>query len=147
MTKAAWIVAAGLMALSFGWTSTAQAKPTKCHLHYSLKGWAVIYESANGTGTITCDNGQSAEVVLKSAGGGVAFGEEKVLAGDGAFSEVNDISDLFGHYAGLAADAGSGKAADSRVLSNGKITLALAGKGEGVEVGISFGDLDIQKAP
>ncbi len=142
----AWIAGAALGALLGGMASTAHAKPTKCHIRYSLKGWAVVYQSASGTGTITCDNGQSAKVVLKSKGGGVAFGEEKILEGEGAFSDVGDISELFGHYAAVVADAGSGKEADSQVMTKGKVSLALAGKGKGMEVGISFGDFDITKA-
>ena len=146
MTKAGWIAGIALAALSCGLASTADAKMTKCHLRYSLKGWAVVYATASGSGTITCDNGQSAKVTLKSKGGGVAFGEEKVREGEGAFSDVADISELFGNYAALAADAGSGKEADSQVMTKGKVSLALAGKGKGMELGISFGDFDIQKA-
>lgn len=144
MTKVGWIAAAALVAC--GWASTAEAKPTKCHITYSLKGWAVVYATASGTGTITCDNGQSAKVNLKSKGGGVAFGKETIHEGRGAFSDVEDISELFGHYAVLTADAGSGKAADSQVMTKGKVSLALAGKGEGVGVGISLADFTIEKA-
>ena len=145
MMKAGWTAAAALVALSLGLTATADAKPTKCHIRYSLKGWAVVYESATGRGTITCDNGQTAKVALRSKGGGVAFGKEQVLEGEGAFSDVGDISELFGHYAAVVADAGSGKEADSQVMTKGEVSLALAGKGKGMEVGISFGDFDIEK--
>jgi len=144
MTKASWI--AGLVAvLTCGFAATAEAKPTKCHIRYSLKGWALVYESASGSGTITCDNGQAAKVSLKSKGGGVAFGKETILEGEGAFSDVDDISELFGHYAAVTADAGEGKEAGSQVMTKGKVSLALAGKGKGMEVGISFGDFDITK--
>lgn len=146
MTKAGSIAGVALIALSCGLASTANAKPTKCHIRYSLKGWAVVYESSSGSGTITCDNGQTAKVALKSKGAGVAFGKETVLEGEGAFSDVGDISELFGHYVALDADAASGKAADSQVMTKGSVSLALAGKGKGMEVGISFGDFDISKA-
>lgn len=145
MTKTGWMKAAALVGLSLGVASTAQAKPTKCHIRYSLKGWAVVYATASGSGTITCDNGQTAKVSLKSKGGGVAFGEEKVVEAEGAFSDVNDISELFGHYAAVDANAGEGKEADSQVMTKGPVSLALAGKGKGMEVGISFGDFDITK--
>jgi hypothetical protein len=146
MRKTGWIAGIALAALLCGSASTVFAKPTKCHIRYTLKGWAVVYESSSGSGTITCDNGQSAKVVLKSKGAGVAFGKETILDGEGAFSEVGDISELFGHYVALATDAGSGKAADSQVMTKGEISLALAGKGKGMEVAIAFGDFDITKA-
>lgn len=146
MTKAIRVAGFVVVALSLGLASTAYAKPTKCHISYSLKGWAIVYQSSSGAGTITCDNGQSAKVTLKSKGGGVAFGEEKIREGEGAFSDVADISELFGNYVALAADAGSGKGADSQVMTKGKVSLALAGKGKGVELGIAFADFDIQKA-
>ena len=45
----------------------ARAQPawggsTKCHITYFLAGWSAGYSTASGSGTITCDNGQSARV-------------------------------------------------------------------------------------
>ena len=38
------------------------AEVTKCRLTYSIKGWSVFYERSDGSGRITCSNGQQAAV-------------------------------------------------------------------------------------
>lgn len=140
-----WLAVLGMAATVCAATAMAESKPTKCHIRYSLKGWAAIYESAKGTGHITCDNGQEADVIISSKGAGVAFGKETIVDGEGAFNDVHDISELYGHYVALKTDAGTGKAADSQVMTKGHVSLALAGKGKGVELGITFGDFKIEK--
>src|SRR5579862_1804889 len=44
---------------------------TKCTMDYSLSGWSVVYSTASGSGTITCDDGASARVGLRAKGGGL----------------------------------------------------------------------------
>ena len=48
-----------------------------CNLRFDLKGWSVLYKTASGTGTITCDNGQKMDVIVSSKGGGLSVGKQK----------------------------------------------------------------------
>ena len=120
--------------------------PTSCKIEFNLKGWSAIYETASGTGKISCSNGQTAHASLQSKGGGLTFGKMKVVNGIGTFSEVGDISEVFGEYAVAETDAALGKAATAQALTKGSVSLALAGKGKGVELGFDFGKFTITKA-
>jgi hypothetical protein len=113
-------------------------------MDFDLEGWSVFYKTASGDGTIRCDNGQSARVALSSRGGGLTFGRSKV-EGAGTFSEVDGIDELFGTYASASAHAGAGKSTAAQVVTKGTVSLALSGKGRGVDVGFSFGNLTIRK--
>ena len=118
---------------------------TKCEMTFTMSGWSAFYKTSSGTGTIKCDNGQKAKVKVSSKGGGITFGRSKVKDAIGKFTEVDDISDLFGTYGQGEAHAGAGKSAKASVVTKGDISLAIAGKGTGVDVGISFGKFTIEK--
>ena len=135
------LVLAGALAAA----TPAAAATTKCELKFTLKGWAAFYKTASGSGTITCDNGQTAKVSLNAKGGGLAAGKSKVDDGYGKFSEVSDIRELFGTYVQGGASAGAGKSAEASVVTKGDISLALAGHGTGIELGVSFGKFIITK--
>lgn len=136
----------GLLVLGMGvLAAPAMAATTKCEMKFTLHGWAAFYKTANGHGTITCDNGQSLEVNLQAKGGGLAAGKSKIDDGFGKFSEVADIRELLGTYIQAAASAGAGKSSEASVVTKGDISLALAGHGTGIELGISFGKFIISK--
>ncbi len=148
------------MTKRFGWTAIlamallgVSAPPAfaersvSCSIEFKLEGWSALYETASGNGTIKCSNGQTAKVSLNSKGGGITFGKMKIVDGTGTFSEVKDINELYGDYTFAEADAGDGKVAEARVMTKGKISLALAGKGEGTELGTDFGKFTITKQP
>ena len=119
---------------------------TKCEMTFTMSGWSAFYKTSSGTGVIKCDNGQKAKVKVSSKGGGVTFGRSKIKDAIGKFTEVDDISDLFGSYAQGEAHAGAGKSTKAAVVTKGEISLAIAGKGTGVDVGVSFGKFTIEKA-
>lgn len=119
---------------------------TMCEMKFTMSGWSAFYKTSSGTGTIRCDNGQKAKVNVSSKGGGITFGRSKIKDAVGKFTEVDDISDLFGSYGQGEAHAGAGKSAKASVVTKGDISLAIAGKGTGVDVGISFGKFTIEKA-
>lgn len=123
----------------------AGPKKIDCELKYWLAGWSAFYKTAKGEGTITCDNGQSIRVALTLKGGGITFGKTKIDDGRGKFSEVSNINDLFGGYAEAGVEAGAVKATEAKVLTNGTTTLALAGKGEGWNLGISGAKFTIKR--
>lgn len=117
--------------------------PVDCKLHFSMSGWSVFYKTLSGSGTISCDNGQSMGVSIRSKGGGLTFGKSRIENGVGEFSGVRDIHDLLGAYAAAEAHAGAGKSAHAQVVTKGDISLALAGKGEGWDLGVAFGNFII----
>ena len=119
---------------------------TKCEMTFTMSGWSAFYKTSSGTGTIKCDNGQKAKVKLSAKGGGITFGRSKIKDAIGKFTEVDSISDLFGSYGQGEAHAGAGKSAKASVVTKGDISLAIAGKGTGVDVGIAFGKFTIEKA-
>jgi hypothetical protein len=133
------------MFLIGGLAQPAFAK-TSCTLTFSVSGWSAIYKTAKGTGTIKCDNGASAPVTISTTGGGLTFGKSKVVDGHGTFSPVADIAEVFGSYATAEVHAGAGKSSDAQVLTKGTVSLALAGKGTGVDVGWDFGKFTITRA-
>lgn len=118
---------------------------TKCRLEFDLESFAVFYKKGEGSGTVTCDNGQTAAVNIVTHGGGLTFGKDKVINGTGVFSAVRDMEDVFGAYAAAEANAGAQKSADARAMWKGDVSLALAGTGEGINVGFSFGKFKITR--
>ena len=119
--------------------------PVSCKMHFSVSGWSAFYKKLSGTGTITCDNGQSMNVSISSKGGGLTVGKRRVENGVGEFSGVRDIRDVLGGYAAAEAHAGAGNSAHAQVVTKGDISLALSGKGEGWDVGIAFGNFFIRE--
>ena len=103
---------------------------TKCRVKFNVHGWSAFYETASGSGSLTCDNGQSARVRISVKGGGLTAGKSG-LSGHGTFSEVADIKELFGGYAKAEAHAGIVESADAQVLTKGNVSLALTAKGKG----------------
>ena len=140
-----WLPTVALAVVGMFAQSARAAGPASCKIAFNLKGWSAIYETASGSGTIKCSNGQTARVSLNSKGGGLTFGKMKIVDGVGTFSGVADISEVFGEYAVAETDAALGKSADAQVLTKGSVSLALAGKGKGVELGFDFGKFTIAK--
>jgi hypothetical protein len=117
----------------------------KCDLVYNLSGWSLIYKHAEGTGTVTCNNGQRANVKITVVGGGLTAGKYRINNGTGEISNVHGIRDVFGDYAQAGAEAGVVKSSQAQVLSKGTVSLALAGTGEGVNLGVSAGKFTISR--
>jgi hypothetical protein len=141
-------VAAGsaiALALSMGLSSFAKADEADldCKLRFSLKGWSVIYKHADGSGTVTCANGKSMPVKIVARGGGLTVGKSHIDNGTGKFTDVHKMEDVLGTYAQGDASIGAGKSGTAQVLTKGTVSLALAGAGEGVDIGVSFGGFTI----
>ena len=127
---------AGLLAASF----VAHAEPAKvdCKMKFTMSGWSVFYKRASGTGTVTCNNGQTASVKLEARGGGIT-------AGKGEFSNVKNIDEIFGSYANSEAHAGAVKSSGAQAMTKGEVSLALSGTGRGWDLGIAFGKFTISR--
>jgi hypothetical protein len=153
MTKTASrvaLVACVVGSVAFGSSARAEDQANKstieCSMTFSLKGWSAFYKTAKGTGQVKCSNGQSMAVEIKSDGGGLTFGKSDVKNGTGKFSGATKIDDVLGSYAYAAADAGAVKSSAARVMTKGEISLALAGTGEGFDLGVDAGKFTITKA-
>jgi hypothetical protein len=140
----ALMLAAGSM---FSATSAQAAGPKiDCQMKFSLTGWSAIYKHAEGAGTVSCSNGRTYPVNIVAVGGGLTVGKYKVEGGSGKFSDVYDVGEIFGSYAQGEANAGIVKSGTAQVLTKGNVSLALAGSGEGVDLGISFGKFTVERA-
>ena len=117
----------------------------KCHMDFNLKGWSVFYKTAEGNGRITCSNGQHANVKINVTGGGLSFGKMEIIDGEGTFSEVLNIDEVFGAYVAAEAHAGAVKSVQASVYTKGEVSLALTGFGRGINIGIDLGKLEISK--
>ena len=120
-------------------------KLIKCGLVYNLKGWSILIASSKGEGKITCSNGASAMVTLKSFSGGLTVGKSEIIGGKGSFSKVREIDELFGAYAKAEAHLGAGQSAGAAVVTKGDISLSFSGRGTGVSLGIAIGNFVIRE--
>jgi hypothetical protein len=137
---------AGWVALAAPGLVLAAGSSITCKMTYSLRGWSAFYKTASGSGAITCSNGQKAQVKIRAKGGGITFGKSEIVHGSGEFAGARDISELFGSYAQSEVHAGAGKSADAQAMTKGLVSLVLAGKGRGVDLGFAFGTFTIQRA-
>jgi hypothetical protein len=133
------LVLAGSMA-----AAPTRAADLECKMNFRLAGWSVFYQTATGSGTVHCSNGQSMSVHLRVKGGGVTFGKSQIDNGVGKFSGVSSISEIKGHYADGGVHAGAAKSAGARVMTKGNVSLALSGTGKGWDLGVAFGAFIIE---
>ncbi|RCS29853.1 hypothetical protein DEO45_10835 [Rhodanobacter denitrificans] len=139
------LACAGAMAAWPAGNAQAAEASVKCDLVYNLSGWSLLYKHAEGSGTITCDNGQSADVKIAVVGGGLTAGKYHIDHGKGEISKVHGIADVYGDYVQAGAEAGVVKSGTVQVLTKGTTSLALSGTGEGVNLGVSVGKFTIRK--
>lgn len=139
IARGAALLAAGLVALA----APQAANAATCHLRYDLTGWSIFYATVSGTGHVTCENGQSANVRIAAHGGGISLGGLEIR-GDGAVSSVLDISEVFGGYVEVMGHAGAGPSAAGWAMTKGDVSLVLSGTGRGVNLGFAFGWLRIR---
>ena len=116
----------------------ASAQSLTCKLTFSSSSWSIFYKTTSGTGTVTCSNGSSLPVKITAKGGGLTVGKSKITNGFGEFADVSNIRDVLGSYASAEATAGASKSAIGQAMTNGKVSLALSGKGEGWDLGVAF---------
>lgn len=145
----------GLMACILGMAALAPAPAPAseryvgdidCKMDYSITGWSIIYKHSTGSGTVRCDNGQTMRVKIKAKGVGLTAGKWRIDNGNGRFTDVHNIAEVLGKYAHGEASAGVVKSVSSQVLTKGNVSLALAGHGEGVNIGVDIGQLTISRA-
>lgn len=131
---------------AFAGAASAAQPDLDCKLTFSLTAWSAIYEHADGHGRVTCANGESMPVHIRIRGGGLTAGKWRINDGKGSFTDVYKISDVLGSYAQAAANIGAVKSGTAQVLSKGSVSLALAGVGQGINLGISGSKFTISRA-
>jgi len=134
------------MAVVYPRAASAEAADLDCKLRFSLTGWSLIYKHSEGTGVVTCANGKSMHVKVEAHGGGITVGKSHIDNGTGKFTDVRKIEDVLGTYAQGDASLGAVKSGTAQVLTKGTVSLALAGAGEGVDIGVSIGGFSIEPA-
>ena len=107
------------------------AEKIRCKMDFNMKGWAAIVRSAEGSGTITCSNGEKIDVMLGTMGIGLAAGRAEFTDAHGVFSPVERTEDLLGTYVGQTAVAAAGKADAAAAFTKGDVSLAVSAQGEG----------------
>lgn len=142
MTKIASALLLVLASALFAPAASA-ADPITCKMTFSTSGWSLFYKTAKGTGMVTCSNGEKQAVKISAKGGGLTVGKSKITDGFGEFANVYKLSDVMGSYAAAEAHAGAAASAGAQAMTNGKASLALAGKGEGWDLGVAFGKFTI----
>lgn len=125
-------------------TAGEHGSAISCHLEYNLSGWSFVYKTADGTGTITCNNGASVAVSLSARGGGFTIGKSDIIGGRGKFSEVTSLKELYGNYVAAEAHAGATKSVSAQGMTKGSVSLSLRGTGQGFDLGIAFGNFRIE---
>ncbi|MDR3387548.1 MAG: hypothetical protein P4L92_10885 [Rudaea sp.] len=116
-----------------------------CKLHFSLTGWSILYKHAEGSGMVTCADGRTMRVAISSKGGGLTVGKSHIDNGTGSFTNVHNIEEVLGSYAQGEAHMGVVKSGTAQVLTKGTVSLALAGAGEGVDLGIDVGEFTLTR--
>ncbi|EQD71163.1 hypothetical protein B1B_04609 [mine drainage metagenome] len=126
------------------YASAAGAK-LDCKMHFKTTSWSAIYKHVEGTGLVTCTNGTSMHVKITAQGVGLTAGKSHIN-GVGTFTDVHTIDDVLGSYAQGGVNAGLVKSGSAQVLTKGAVSLALAGSGQGIDLGISVGEFTISRA-
>ena len=121
----------------------ADSSDLTCKMQFTLKGWSIIYKSYSGYGKITCSDGSSMKVKLRSVGGGLTAGKSSIDDGHGDFTGVKNISDILGSYVSGGGGAGAVKSAGGQVLTKGEVSVAIGGTGRGWDVGVDLGKFTI----
>lgn len=133
-----------LVVPAFYATPAQAAGEISCRMRFSMTGWSVLYKTASGSATVTCDNGQRMRVRLESEGGGLTVGKYAIV-GVGKFSGIFDIKEILGTYATGGAHAGAVKSARGIVMTKGNVSLAMSGTGTGWDLGVDFGKFTISQ--
>ena len=133
-------------ALSLSASAQTVDREVSCILKFSSTQWSVLYEHAEGAGTVTCDNGKKMEVDISAKGVGLTAGTWRIAHGTGKFTHVAKLRDVLGTYAALSANVGLVKAGTVQVLTKDKVSLVLAGSGDGFDVGVTISQFKIERS-
>ncbi len=137
------LILAGFLGLAVI-TASAQASTPyiSCSMNYKLGGWSFVVKQYDGTGNVVCSNGQRAQVKLASRSIGFTIGQSDI-EGVGYFSELKDISEIYGTFVALEGHIGAIRSGHGQVMTRGIVSLAISGTGRGFDIGVTLGGLNI----
>ncbi|WP_103074887.1 hypothetical protein [Solilutibacter silvestris] len=145
MTQSLRALLIACLACGFAWAPQARAEDAlDCHLKFNLEGWSAFYKTASGTGVVSCSNGDHLPVTIVSRGGGLTFGKSRITDGVGEFTGIANIHDVLGSYAAAEAHIGAVKSRQVQVVTKGNVSLALKGKGDGWDIGVSLASFTLK---
>ena len=140
------IKAVALAAAMASMSAQPAEKDLRCHLTFATSEWSALYASAEGKGTVECEDGTSMPVAISARGAGITAGKWQITDGKGVISRVASIEEVPGNYLAVSGDIGMVKAGTARVLTKGKVSLALAGTGKGFDIGVAVTRFSIKRA-
>lgn len=126
--------------------ASASGANLDCKMHFKTTSWSIIYKHMKGAGLVTCTNGTSMNVKITAQGIGLTAGKSRIDNGVGTFTDVHNIDDVLGSYVQGEANAGVVNSGSAQVLTKGTVSLALAGSGQGIDLGVSVGKFTISRA-
>jgi len=132
-------------AIALALLASPAAGMTTCRMTYDLKGWSFFYKKYDGRAFVKCRNGQRANVRIVARGVGLTLGKSEIDKGRGIFTEVKDISEIFGTYVAVDGHAGATKSVEGWAMSKGEVSLALSGKGRGFDLGFAIEAITIER--
>jgi hypothetical protein len=141
--RSAFILTAAAMAVFLA--TPAVAELATCKMTFNMSGWSFVYKQMKGSGKVTCSNGQRADVTIESHAGGFTVGKSDILNGQGTFTGVKDIGEIFGTYAKAEASGAATEGGAVQVMTKGEISLAIKGAGRGWDVGVSVGGFTVKR--
>ena len=121
----------------------AAAANIKCTITFTMKSWSAFYKTADGAGTIKCNDGRSMKVSLSAKGGGLTVGKSSIEDGHGEFSAIGSVDELYGTYVAAEPHSGAVKSTGAQVMTKGEVSLALSRAGRGADLGVVLGALTI----
>ena len=147
LRNSAILAAACALALSAGASAQGQSPPRDldCKLKFSLTSWSIIYKHADGAGEVLCEGMPPMPVTISARGAGLTVGKSRIAEGTGEFTDVRMMNDVLGDYAQAAAHAGAVKSGEAGLLTKGTVSLALAGHGEGIDLGVDVTKFTIKR--
>ena len=83
-------------------------------------------------------------MALSSKSIGFSIGKSEI-EGEGIFSEVRNLNEIYGDFVSMETHAGFLTSVDVQLLTRGEISLALKGHGRGIDIGATIGDLSIKR--
>ena len=134
------------LALVAGSLAAGESRGLDCDLSFTSKEWSFLYMRATGEGVVFCEDGSTMSVAIEAKGIGVTAGKWKITDGRGRFSHVDDIGEVLGTYLAVSGEIGLVRTGTTRLLSKGNVSLALAGSGKGVNVGVALGEFTISRS-
>lgn len=110
-----------------------------CSLRFSLSGWSALGKHSEGSGIVTCQNGDRLRVRIAATGAGLASGKSHIDGATGVFTDVHSVREVFGAYTEAAGSARA-RSGSTQLLSKGNVELALTGRAAGIDLGLGVGE-------